>query len=199
MSDQFKALIQPLTLNRRVEVLTSPSPVPTSSGLYAWYFNEVPPSVPTDGCVVKDGLTLLYAGISPSSAKSRQSLKKRITYHYQGNAEGSTLRLTLGVLLAEQSGFPLRRVGSGKRLTFTHQGEQWLDGWMERNACVCWMEHPEPWTIERAFLETVSLPLNIQDNRHHSFSAQLSEIRTNAKREARLKPIANEGNQQRRG
>jgi hypothetical protein len=81
------------------------------------------------------------------------------------------MRLTLGVLLAEQSGFPLRRVGSGKRLTLTHQGEQWLDDWMDRNACVCWMEHPEPWTIERAFLETVSLPLNIQDNRHHSFSA----------------------------
>ena len=197
MISNFEALIQPKTLLKRQIALTNPSPIPTRSGLYAWYFREVPPAVPIDGCLVRDGLTLLYAGISPSSAKSRQSLRKRITYHYRGNAEGSTLRLTLGVLLAELSGFPLRRVGSGKRLTFTHLGEQWLDDWMEQNAHVCWIEHPEPWTVEREFLEAVCLPLNIQDNRHHPFSTQLSELRSAAKREAKEMPIANEGNQQR--
>jgi hypothetical protein len=33
----------------------------------------------------------------------------------QGTAEGSTLRLTLGYLLAEELGLHLRRVVSGKR------------------------------------------------------------------------------------
>ncbi|WP_409243755.1 GIY-YIG nuclease family protein, partial [Enterobacter cloacae] len=56
---------------------------------------------------------------------SRSNLKKRIKTHYSGNAAGSTLRRTLGVLLSCSSGFPLRRVGSGSRMTFTHPGEQW--------------------------------------------------------------------------
>ncbi|WP_394816236.1 GIY-YIG nuclease family protein [Streptomyces mooreae] len=42
---------------------------------------------------------------------STQNLRKRVRYHYRGNAAGSTLRLTLGCLL----GLELRRVGSGKR------------------------------------------------------------------------------------
>ena len=39
----------------------------------------------------------------------------RIRYHFRGNAEGSTLRLTLGCLLIKPLGIELRRVGSGKR------------------------------------------------------------------------------------
>ncbi|WP_430694624.1 GIY-YIG nuclease family protein, partial [Pectobacterium brasiliense] len=48
---------------------------------------------------------------------------------------------TLGVLLSEESKSPLRRVGSGKRTTFTHSGEQWLDEWMAINAMVHWIPH----------------------------------------------------------
>jgi len=77
---------------------------------------------------------LLYIGISPnklSKPPSTQSLRSRIQYHYRGNAEGSTLRRTLGILLAEESGYPLRRVGSGKRMTLTQDGERWLNRWLE--------------------------------------------------------------------
>ena len=83
--------------------------------------------VPTANCRFQDGLTLLYTGIAPKAPPqngrnpSSQSLWDRIRYHYRGNAEGSTLRLTLGCLLAEELGIHLRRVGSGKRLTF-HTG-----------------------------------------------------------------------------
>lgn len=158
MTFLIDALIQPAALVGRQIALSKPSPIAPAPGVYAWYFKNVPPGVPVEGCVIKDGLTLLYAGISPSRTKSSQNLRKRITYHYRGNAEGSTLRLTLGVLLAAESGFPLRRVGSGRRLTFTHLGEQWLDDWMEQNAHVCWIEHPEPWRFERDIFESVSLP-----------------------------------------
>ena len=50
---------------------------------------------------------LLYVGIScsakPAAARqgSRQSLYNRIRYHMNGNAEGSTLRLSLGCVPAE--------------------------------------------------------------------------------------------------
>jgi len=193
----IRALTDPPALHTRVQVLTQPCPVRASRGAYAWYFREIPGDVPTGGCVTKDGLTLLYVGISPKNDRSSQNLRKRITYHYKGNAEGSTLRLTLGALLTAKSDCPLRRVGSGKRLTFTHVGEQWLDAWMADNAQVCWVEHAEPWLLERAILGGLSLPLNIQDNAHHPHASVLSEIRRAAKATALAMPIANEGNQRR--
>jgi hypothetical protein len=197
----LKTLTNPIILYSRSAVLAKPCPVPQEPGAYAWFFKEVPFNVPTDGCITKDGLTLLYVGISPdkvSKPNSTQNLRKRITNHYRGNAEGSTLRRSLGVLLTEQSDFPLRRVGSGNRMTFTHLGEQWLDGWMETNAFVSWVKHSEPWELEEELLETLSLPLNIKGNKDHLFADTLSQLRKDAIRQAREMPIANEGNQQRR-
>ena len=190
-------LISPHKLFSRSSVLDKQCPVPKSRGLYAWFFKEIPPFVPTDGCIKKDNLNLLYVGISPKDKNSTQDLRKRIKTHFNGNAEGSTLRLTLGVLLENKSGFALRRVGSGKRLTFTHIGEQWLDNWMEQNAFVCWVEHQKPWQVEESIFKLVSLPLNIRDNAHNLFSQDLSKLRTLAKQRARCLPIANEDNQQR--
>ena len=168
--------------------------------MYAWYFTDLPAIIPTAGCLMLDGKTLLYIGIAPDSESkpnSSQSLLRRIQYHYRGNAEGSTLRRTLGVLLANKSGFPLRRVGSGKRITLTHAGERYLDEWMEKNAFVAWMVHPEPWVIERLLLGELSCPLNLKDNAHHPFAPSLKQMRSEALRRAREMPIANEHGQRR--
>lgn len=181
----------------RAETLNHPDCIPLARGVYAWFFSSIPPLVPVSDCYVRNDLTLLYVGISPKNAVSRQNLRKRVKYHYCGNAEGSTLRLTLGVLLTELSDFPLRRVGKGKRMTFTHLGEQWLDNWMADHAHVCWVQHDEPWILENELLKTYSLPLNIQDNRHHPFSVTLCDMRRAAKAKAREMPIANEHNQRR--
>ncbi len=126
-------------------------------------------------------------------------MRKRITYHYRGNAEGSTLRRTLGVILAKQSGFPLRRVGSAKRMTLTHRGEQSLDEWMEKNAFVSWIEHASPWELERELLDKLSCPLNIQGNSRHPFYAQLKMLMLEAVARARKLPIVQERNQTRTG
>jgi hypothetical protein len=89
-------LLSPALLLSRQDVLSRPSATPKAPGVYAWYFDQIPPSVPITGCVQHEGKTLLYIGISPavSPAKgkgpSRQSLWHRVRYHYQGNAEGST-------------------------------------------------------------------------------------------------------------
>ena len=160
----------------RQDTLSLPDRIPVTRGVYAWFFREPPPTVPLDGCFRRDGKTLLYVWISPKNSQSRQHLRKRITYHYRGNAEGSTLRLTLGALLAPYSDFPLRRVGSGRRMTFTHLGEQWLDAWMDRNALVCWIEHPEPWMPERELFQSKNLPLNVEGTRHRPFSATPTAI-----------------------
>ncbi len=60
-----KMLTHPTVLHSRSDVLGKPCPVPQASGVYAWFFNSIPPNVPTDGCVTKDQKTLLYVGISP--------------------------------------------------------------------------------------------------------------------------------------
>ena len=135
-------LTRPNILFSRSDVLAKPCPVPAQWGVYAWYFRNIPGRLSTEGCITKDRLTLLYIGISPDKVgkpNSKANIRGRIKNHYQGNAEGSTLRRSLGVLLTKESDFPLRRVGSGKRMTFTHLGEQWLDTWMKNNAFVCWV------------------------------------------------------------
>ena len=144
----FGELLHPAVVHSRADVLARPSAVPSVAGLYAWYFDEPVPGVPRHGCHVSDHGTLLYVGISPGppprngKAPSTQNLYKRVRYHYTGNAEGSTLRLTLGCHLAQTLGIELRRVGSGIRLTFTPSGEAALSEWMARHARVAVLEHP---------------------------------------------------------
>jgi hypothetical protein len=79
---------------------------------------------------------------------------------------GSTLRLTLGCLLSKTLNITLRRVGSGRRHTFTNPGEIILDAWMAQHARVAWAAVEEPWLIEKKLLITVPLPLNLRDNTH---------------------------------
>src|SRR6516162_4544244 len=142
IAPQADALLNPARLWTRAEVVVRARdcPVPRQAGVYAWYFREIPPGVPTDDCRQALGATLLYVGISPKKPPSGQDLRGRIRYHYCGNAEGSTLRLTLGCLL----GLRLYRVGSGKRRTFADD-EKRLSDWMAQNALVTWFPTPEPW------------------------------------------------------
>lgn len=183
----------------RSEVLSKPSPVPAESGIYAWYFRDIPEGVPTENCHMIGDLTLLYVGISPVKSMSAENLKKRVQTHYRGNAWGSNIRLTLGVLLENQSGYPLRRVGSGNRRTFTHLGERWLDSWMERNAFVCWSQIKEPWNIEAGVIGQIDLPLNNEFNTSHPYASELSRNRVSAKNRAVAGRIADETGTSRSG
>lgn len=185
----IEKLIHPNRLWSRTEVLCKESPVPRENGLYAWYFKDVP-HVPVEDCVKSNGKVLLYSGISPSAPPkngkppSKQNLWSRVRYHFRGNAEGSTLRLTLGVLL----GLELRRVGSGTRMTFAND-EDTLSNWLEENAFVTWITDPEPWNLETKMIGTYSLPLNLAQNKSHPFHSKLSRLRSEAKEAARAKPI----------
>jgi hypothetical protein len=94
--------------------------------VYAWYFRELPDArIESARLHHAHGLPLLYVGISPKkppadgNPASKQNLRTRVRYHYGGNAVGSTLRLTLGCLLAKHLGVELRRVGSGGRMTLS--------------------------------------------------------------------------------
>jgi hypothetical protein len=112
------------------------------------------------------------------------SVPGRIRYHYRGNAEGSTLRLTLGCLLSDQLGIQLRRAGSGKRMTFG-PGEAKLSEWMAENALVAFYLCESPWDVEAGLISTVCLPLNLDQNRNHAFHSTLAALRRAAKERAR--------------
>lgn len=184
---------QPQLWSRR-EILEKLCPIPKAPGVYAWYFKEVPPGVPTENCIRYNEYALLYVGISPKapprngSKPSSQTVQDRVRYHFRGNAEGSTLRLTLGCLLSSELDIQLRRVGSGKRLTFS-KGEETLSEWMNQNAFIAWCEHPTPWEPEEELIKCQSLPLNLDQNQHHPFHRTLSKIRQQAKETARSLPV----------
>ncbi|MGI5370437.1 GIY-YIG nuclease family protein [Streptomyces iakyrus] len=176
------ALVSPDRLWPAQEVLARPSPVPATAGVYGWHFDQPPhPDL--------DAGRLLYVGIAPrhmANRTSTQNLRKRVRYHYRGNAAGSTLRFTLGCLL----GLELRRVGSGKRMTFGETGEATLSQWMAENARVCWIERNEPWNLESELISQFDLPLNLDQNRHNAFHSRLKELRAQARKRARDLPIS---------
>ena len=192
---RYQEIVSPTRVWSRSEILQkSNCPIPKENGVYGWYFKKLPSKIPTTDCILYDGLTLLYVGISPKpppkegKKSSRQNLHQRIRYHMKGNAEGSTLRLTLGCLLADELGIQLRRVGSGKRMTFA-DGEVELSKWLGENAFVTWKVHSEPWRLEEELISQISLPLNLSKNQNHSFYSILSNIRKHAKLRAKVLPI----------
>ena len=168
----------------RAEIVGDPCPIPRSSGAYAWFFRETPPRVPSVGCFQRDGLTLLYVGISPKEPTpgkkpSKETIQSRLRDHMGNtNAEGSTVRMTLGCLLSDALGIRLHR--SGKRFTFG-EGEAVLNEWLGRNAFVTWTLDPEPWHLEKRLIAALDLPLNIQGNSRHPFYPILKNIRGRAK------------------
>ena len=82
----------------------TPTLPPTAPGILCLVLSQGPPGVPITGCLQREGRTLLYIGIAPRSKGGPATLRDRIRYHFQGNAYGSTLRLTLGCLLAPALG-----------------------------------------------------------------------------------------------
>ena len=143
MDSVLNSLTKPIRLYTRSQVLGDDCPVPGEPGVYAWYFNDKLPMVPTGGCIAYGGKYLLYLGISPGKQskggrRSSQNIRKRIKYHYSGNAYGSTLRKTLGCLLSEELRIEYITRGRNRGLAFTPESEERLSGWMGENAFVSW-------------------------------------------------------------
>jgi hypothetical protein len=189
------ALLNPTKLYTRAEVLARPTPVPAAAGVYGWYFDTPPGPAPFETAHEWDSQRLLYVGIAPKKPPlgqtvSSRTLADRLREHYALNAEGSTLRLTLGCLL----GLELRRIASKKnpgtasRMTFGPDGERRLNDWMALHARVVWHACSEPWAVESELLLRLPLPLNLDANSHSSFHAELTALRAAAKARARSAP-----------
>lgn len=187
-SQVLSALRQPERLYAPSEVLGDGDPVPRLPGIYGWYFSGVEHVVPVEGCHEVQGCHLLYVGIAPSSAGSGATLRSRIRQHLRSNASGSTLRRTLGSLVAEDIGLQMRRVGKSERTHFA-AGEVTLSAWMLDHARVCWAASVEPWAVEPAVIGSLDLPLNLQHNLGHPFRDELVRRRAAQTARARQLPV----------
>jgi hypothetical protein len=194
VSAEISAFVNQRRVYSRQQVLARPSPVPAAGGVYGWWFRRLPPLVDARDCRRHGDLVLLYAGISPrrpprnGSPSSQQTLRQRLRTHYAGNAEGSTLRTTLGCLLAGELSIQLRRVGSGTRKTFA-AGEQVLSAWMSDNAFVSWVIRERPWELEHDLIAAVDLPLNLEANSRNRFHQVLTQTRARCVAQANALPV----------
>jgi len=167
-------ILDPRELIHPINVGTAPP----SPGIYAWWFVEGALDVPEADYQRLDGYELLYTGISPrkpSAAGNTSSgnIKTRLDAHANGDASRSTLRRTLGVLLAEQLGLTL---GVHKTREHYGEGERLITRWLRENAKVAWVTDPRPWEAEDELLKHAVLALNI-DGRSNTFARSISDRR----------------------
>jgi hypothetical protein len=60
---------------------------------------------------------------------------------------------------------------------------------MADNAYVTWVETERPSLVEQQFIVSVSLPLNLDQNRHQAFHQRLTKVRADARMTARMLPV----------
>jgi hypothetical protein len=159
------------------------------SGIYGWWFAPSSLHVPDRQYIVKDGFQLLYTGISPRKPTNPQlagsgNLRSRLRTHAKRDASWSTLRLSLGIMLAEQLGLALATHNG--RTHWGPEGEARLSAWMGDHARVSWVRDLLPWETERELLAGTNIPLNIDQHLYDSFSDELHQRRRAAKEAARL-------------
>lgn len=176
-------ILNPLTLHSAADVRSAPA----SPGIYGWWMRKGTLDVPEAAYQEQGGHQLLYVGISPRkpSAAGRASngnLRKRLLTHATKNASQSTLRRTLGVLLADGLGLMLGVHGG--REHYGPQGEALISRWLIENARVAWAVDPEPWKAEDELLADATLALNL-DGRTDVFARSISDRRRAALAAAR--------------
>ena len=176
-------VLHPRSIHRVADVNSAPK----EKGIYGWLFTPGSLPVPDAPYAKTDGLELMYVGIAPrkpnrAGKESSSQLRVRLSAHARRDASRSTLRLTLGLLLAEELCLSLGTYGG--RLNWGPEGEARLTRWMNTNARVAWVENQTPWVAEDELLTYAPLALNI-DGRTDAFSHELNGRRTKARSAAR--------------
>jgi len=144
------------------------------SGIYAWYFDEIPPGVPEKGLCSVEGWKLLYIGM----VQNQPVRERLLSRHYGGNAEESTLRKSLGSLLRDKLDLtPRKKSARSKKWTFGDDEDK-LTEWMHKHARVklVGIAMKKVKEMEEVLIKHFSPPLNIEEG-SHPFAAELEAIR----------------------
>lgn len=149
------------------ELIDNPSLVPRERGIYGWYFDVLPPTIPGDRKYIEvDGYKLLYIGISGRQNNGKGDLRRRLINNHLGkhSTGSSTLRRTLGKLLADE--LALMKYPKGDRYWFGTDGEQSLRNWMIKHTRVAFHSAVSPSEDEELILLKLGLflPLNKAGN-----------------------------------
>jgi len=177
-------LLNPPNRDKASSLKENKKKIPKTKGIYAWYFKHDSLPVPSNSYFKVDDFELLYVGIAGKSPESKGDLRDRIyNKHINGNAEGSTLRFSLGVLL-RRKGSPLELKRKGiikKRIKWSN--EDYITEWICDNALVAWIEHKRPWKVEESAVKNLGhlLPLNIKHNKENLFAQELNRERESLK------------------
>lgn len=164
--------------------------LPDSPGLYFWYFQNIDELFPEEqkerlylDSVIKNNVYfLLYLGTTEG-----QSIKQRITDKHLNSAHVSTLRHSIGSLLAHKARLkPSFIVETGKFAIDKDWGvEKRITKYLKENAKISWIIDENPNRLETSLLgnyRRLSFPLNINKNRNHSFCETLMDLRKKYKR-----------------
>ncbi len=162
----FDLFSKSLKLNNPSDLLENHNLVPTSRGIYAWFFDKVPSRLPQNLKYIKfDEMYLLYVGIAGGDLTKQGHLRKRICGdHLKGNYKASTLAQSLHAILN------IHKDNIAERTE-----------WMKKHMKVAWAVHPNPKVIESEILTNYGsvLPLNLQENTSRNpFAEELTALRT---------------------
>jgi len=160
--------------------------LPDMRGAYFWYFRKISELFMEDmmdmlhlQTVRKHNEYLLfYVGIAEG-----QSIRERVVDKHLNSAHVSTLRHSIGSLIAHKLNVPpFPNAPAGK---FAIE-EKWniegrISRFFEEHAMLSWVETDQTREIENSLLgdyRRLSLPLNIKRNRNHPFCRTLCDLRT---------------------
>lgn len=200
-------------------------PAPKTAGIYAWYArwptqadqgrtDAAPEQAPwwiaearSDESETGEGeWRLIYVGIAPGRAPkqgakpSKSNLRKRLGQHARSKAGSSTLRRTLGSLLAPRLGLGARLSERGKIAEFLledgagpeagearagRSGESVLSSWMAEHLRVVVAEDHAPWEIEADVIAELRPTLNSDHQLNACFKQRTKAAKDSLKAEAR--------------
>jgi hypothetical protein len=162
---------------------------PHNTGIYFWWFGLstldaiVTPEMREALHIQTAQLTsnryaLLYVG----KAADQTLFERTVNKHLGRSAHVSTLRHSLGSLIANRLDLP--RCETAKAGKFAVEGPQDLErritDFLHLNAMLSWVTSTTPTDLERQLLgdyNRLSLPLNIAGNRSHPFCRTLCSLR----------------------
>jgi hypothetical protein len=153
--------------------------IPDEPGLYAWWLAspDALPAVPAPAHRTEPGLVLLYVGVAPKDATSRERLRSRVLKrHVSSGLADSTFRRSLAALLWQEKGWTPLVTATG-RFDFSPKDDAELRGWQERNLRLSWLEVDRPWESEPRAIDDLGPPFNLADNRDHPFYEEMKTAR----------------------
>jgi hypothetical protein len=157
-------------------------------GIYCWYLQGLPATVPTDHCTWVDGHVLSYIGIAPKREPKKPPTaplfhRRLIRNHLGGYSSSSTFRRDLGIILMADLQLEPSLYKNNK--PWFGPTEKRLTAWIEIHAKAAFVAHPAPWSVEVPVIGTLSPLLNIDHNADQPFRPRLGSLREELFRRAK--------------